>query len=82
MYSALNHKNLIGAICLDVAKAFNSINNHVLLHKFTHKGFNRLNLYADDCILYASGNDWNRMIQKIQPEVNDVYFWCTANRLK
>ena len=42
----------------------------------------KLNMYADDCVLYASGNDWNRMILKIQPEVDDIYSWCLANQLK
>ena len=39
-------------------------------------------MYADDCILYASGNDWNRMLQKIQPELFDIQRWYYDNRLK
>ena len=41
-------------------------------------------MYADDCILYASGNDWNRMLQKIQPELFDIQRWNydNINRLK
>ena len=39
-------------------------------------------MYADDCILYTSGNDWNRMIYKVQPEISNVHKWCTLNRLK
>ena len=41
----------------------------------------KINMYADDCILYTSGNDWNRMMQKIQPEIDNVQQWCTSNRL-
>ena len=140
IYSGLNHKKIVGAICLDVAKAFDSINHDVLLFKMSKIGFNhasidwfrsyltrtqvvkfgsdvsneipivtgigqgtilgpllfifyindivttihhlKINMYADDCILYTSGNDWNRMIQKIQPEVNSVQRWCIKNRLK
>ena len=42
----------------------------------------KINMYADDCILYCSGNDWNRMKQKIQPELNLVQNWFDANRRK
>ena len=42
----------------------------------------KVNMYADDCILYTSGNEWNRMCQKIQPELYNVYKWCSANRLR
>ena len=42
----------------------------------------KINMYADDCILYTSGNDWNRMMQKIQPEVFNIQHWYQDNRLK
>ena len=42
----------------------------------------KVNMYADDCILYTSGNEWNRMSQKIQPELDNIHEWCTANRLR
>ena len=42
----------------------------------------KLNMYADDCILYSSGNDWDRMKQIIQPELDDVIIWCEHNRLR
>ena len=41
----------------------------------------KINMYADDCILYTSGNYWNRMRQKIQPEKDNIHEWCTVNRL-
>ena len=41
----------------------------------------KVNMYADDCILYTSGNDWNRMRLRIQPELDNIYAWCTSNRL-
>ena len=126
---------MVGTICLDVAKAFDSINHDVLLYKMSKIGFNqrksyltrmqvvksgsiisnettiiavigqatilgrllfifyindvvtvlqnlKINMYADDCMLYTPGNDWNRMILNVQPEVDNVYRWCTENRLK
>ena len=140
IYSGLNHKKIIGSVCLDVAKAFDCINHDILLSKFRKIGFTentiawfksyltrtqevkfasslsssepvitgigqgtilgpllflfyinditsvihdlKLNMYADDCILYTSGNDWNRMKLKIQPELDNVQLWCTRNRLK
>ena len=126
IYFGLNHKKVIGAICLDIAKAFDSINHDILLYKLAKIGINmhviawfksyltgtqivkfgssssdkvhvimgigqgtilepllfifyindvtsvinnlKINMYADDCILYTSGNDWNRMIRTIQPK--------------
>ena len=140
VYSGLNRKKLIGAVCLDVAKAFDCINHTILLYKMSKIGFNdntiawfksyldrtqvvkfdnnfsdelnvktgigqgtilgpllfifyindmtsvlddmKINMYADDCILYTSGNEWNRICQKIQPEMNNVFSWCSSNRLK
>ena len=42
----------------------------------------KINMYADDCILYSIGNDWNRMKELIQPELDDIGTWCEHNRLK
>ena len=140
IYSGLNHKKVIGSVCLDVAKAFDCVNHDILLFKLGKIGFSentiawfksyltrtqivefdnvsssqksfitgigqgtilgpllfifyinditsvihtlKINMYADDYILYTSGNDWNRMLQKIQPEIDNVQLWCTTNRLK
>ena len=140
IYSGLNHKKIVSTICLDVAKAFDSINHNILLYKLSKIGFSdksvkwfksyltrtqvvqfdknispespvvtgigqgtilgpmlfifyinditsvtnhlKINMYADDCILYTSGNEWNRMKQKIQPEISKIQRWYTDNRLK
>ena len=42
----------------------------------------KINMYADDCILYTSGNDWTKMIAKIQPEIDNVQRWYDNNLLK
>ena len=39
-------------------------------------------MYADDCILFCSGNNWNIMSQKIQPDLDNIQSWCERNRLK
>ena len=41
-----------------------------------------INMYADDSILYCSGNDWTRMILKVQPEIDLVHEWFSRNRLR
>ena len=140
IYSNLNHKKIISSVCLDVAKAFDSINHDLLLYKLSKIGFSnaslawfksyltrtqrvtfestispelpiitgigqgtilgplrfifyindivsvirnmKINMYADDCMLYTSGNDWSRMILKIQPEIANVQRWYDTNRLK
>ena len=40
IYSGLNRKKLIGTVCLDVAKAFDCLNNEILLKKLSKIGFN------------------------------------------
>ena len=140
IYSGLNHKKVVGSVCLDVAKAFDCINHDILLFKLRKIGFSensiawfksyltrtqvvkfdntlssqcsiitgigqgtilgpllfifyindlttvihnlKINMYADDCILYNSGNNWTTMLQKMQPEIDRVQHWCVANRLK
>ena len=42
----------------------------------------KVNMYADDCMLYTSGNEWHRMSKKIQPELENIHEWCTSNRLR
>ena len=39
-------------------------------------------MYADDCILFTSGNNWNHMVENIQTDLNKVYLWCTRNKLR
>ena len=140
IYSNLNHKKLLCAVCLDVAKAFDCINYDVLIHKMSYIGFNhntiawfksylsrtqvvrfkdsmsstlrvktgigqgtilgpllfifyindlvtvlkhfKINMYADDCILYNSGNNWDTMSAKLQPELVTIQGWFTDNRLR
>ena len=140
IYSALNHKKLVGAVCLDVSKAFDCIDHNILLQKMAKIGFTgsslkwfesylvrtqtvrfdgnisaklnvktgigqgtilgplififyvndlisvmnnfKVNMYADDCILFSSGNDWKKMISKMQPELDKIHEWCLHNRLQ
>ena len=42
----------------------------------------KINMYADDCILFSSGNNWNRMRAVIQPDLDGIQLWCDRNRLK
>ena len=42
----------------------------------------KINMNADDCILYTSGNNWNIMSQEMQPEIDKVKKWCISNGLK
>ena len=41
-----------------------------------------LNMYADDCILFKSGNNWNLMCDSIQLDLDNINSWCVRNRLK
>ena len=42
----------------------------------------KINMYADDCLIYCTGNNWNLMRPKIQNGLNCVQIWCIKNRLK
>ena len=39
-------------------------------------------MYADDCILFMSGNNWNIMRNLIQPDLDNKQMWCEQNRMK
>ena len=42
----------------------------------------KINMYADDCILYTSGNDWSKIREKIQPEIDNVQRWYDNKTVK
>ena len=42
----------------------------------------RINMYADDCLIYTIGNSWETMFPKIQDGLNSFQNWCLANSLK
>ena len=42
----------------------------------------RINMYADDCLIYTVGNNWEIMFPKIQDGLNTVQKWCLDNSLK
>ena len=46
------------------------------------KGNLRINMYADDCLLFKTGNNWNIMKEHVQSDLNNVQSWCVRNRLK
>ena len=46
------------------------------------KGNLMINMYADDCILFKSVNNWNHMSDLIQSDLNNINAWCTRNRLQ
>ena len=46
------------------------------------KGNFMINMYADDCILFKSGNNWNRMKDMLQPDLDGINAWCKRNRLQ
>ena len=46
------------------------------------KGNLKINMYADDCITYKIGNNWNRMCAPMQEDIDNIQQWCARNRLK
>ena len=42
----------------------------------------KVNMYADDCLIYTTGNNWELMCPKIQYGLDNFQNWCVNNRLK
>ena len=42
----------------------------------------RINMYADDCLIYCIGNNWNLMRPRLENGVSKFQEWCLNNRLK
>ena len=42
----------------------------------------RVNMFADDCLIYTVGNTWNTMVPKIQEGLDKFQEWCLNNKLK
>ena len=42
----------------------------------------RVNMYADDCLIYTIGNSWENMVPSIQEGLNSFHTWCNRNCLK
>ena len=42
----------------------------------------RINMYADDCLIYTIGNNWDRMRPKLQDGLHCFETWCVNNSLK
>ena len=41
----------------------------------------KFQLYADDTVLYLSGNNALTILAKIQDDINRLYTWCARNKL-
>ena len=41
-----------------------------------------VNMYADDCILFKSGNNQDLMVDSMQHDLDSINSWCHRNRLK
>ena len=41
----------------------------------------KLTMFADDCVLYKSGNSWNNIHTQLQFDLNNVMSWCENNGL-
>ena len=42
----------------------------------------RVNMYADDCLIYKIGNNWENMVPEIQAGLDGFQSWCKNNCLK
>ena len=42
----------------------------------------KVNMYADDCLIYTTGKNWDIMRPKIQEGLDNFQNWCLINRLK
>ena len=42
----------------------------------------KISMFADDCIIYEIGNDFDQMYRKLQSDLDSFIQWCTKNGLK
>ena len=42
----------------------------------------RVNMFADDCLIYNIGNNWENMVPNIQDGLEQFNSWCLKNHLK
>ena len=42
----------------------------------------RVNMYADGCLIYKIGNNWENMVPEIQAGLDGFQSWCKNNCLK
>ena len=42
----------------------------------------KISLFADDCVLYYSGNNWNMVHDVLQGELGRFEIWTNRNMLK
>ena len=42
----------------------------------------RVNMFADDCLIYSIGNTWETIVPKIQNGLISFQQWCFNNRMK
>ena len=47
-----------------------------------HIGGVNINMYADDCILYCTGNSWERVHLTLQQSLLNITNWFKFNALK
>ena len=39
-------------------------------------------MFADDCVIYQSGNNWDVVRRKIQSDMDNIVSWTDKNFLK
>ena len=42
----------------------------------------RINMFADDCLIYKVGNNWDRIVPNTQEGLDQFQTWCHNNRRK
>ena len=47
-----------------------------------HLGDVNINMYADDCVLYCTGNSWDRVQSMLQRSLSNITEWFKFNALK
>ena len=42
----------------------------------------KIALFADDCVLYPTGNNWNNIHDLLQPDLDNISSWFNSNGLR